>query len=125
MKTTSHITFLDQAADVLIDNLLASEDFIRYREASARLEADQQAKNLLEQLAQMQTEIRKKQANNSLTQIDIDALHGLQAQVQRNNTITAYAQAQQAAVGFLREINNEISQLLGINFASFASKKTC
>jgi hypothetical protein len=36
-----------------------------------------------------------------------------------------YAQSQQEAIHFLREINDEISQLLGINFASFANHSTC
>jgi hypothetical protein len=45
--------------------------------------------------------------------------------VQRSPVIMEYAQFQQEAVNFLREINNEISELLGINFATFAHHATC
>ena len=65
------------------------------------------------------------QSNSGVTQAEIDNLRTLQEQVQHNNVIMTYAQTQQGAVNFLREINNEISQLLGIDFASFANHTTC
>ena len=49
----------------------------------------------------------------------------IQQTVLRNTVILDYAQAQQEVVDFLREINGEISQLLGIDFASFANHATC
>ena len=39
--------------------------------------------------------------------------------------IMEYAQSQQEAINFLREINSEISELLGVNFATFANHSTC
>ena len=117
---------MQEAADALIGNLLASEAFIRYQQAQARLNEDHHAHNLLEQLSQAQAELRKKQSiSSSVPQTEIDALRTLQEKVQHDNVIMAYAQTQQDAVNFLREINNEISQLLGINFASFANHATC
>ena len=55
----------------------------------------------------------------------MDELRAIQEQVQKNTVIMDYAGAQQQAVDFLREINTEISQLLGINFASLANHSTC
>lgn len=116
---------MQEAADALIGNLLASEAFIRYQQAQACMKEDRQARTLLEQLSQAQADLRKKQANNGVTQAEIDTLRTLQEQVQHNNVIMTYAQTQQEAINFLREVNDEISQLLGINFASFANHATC
>jgi len=116
---------MQEATDALIGNLLASEAFIRYQQAHARLNEDRQARTLLKQLSQAQADLRKKQANSGVNQAEIDTLRTLQEQVQHNKVIMTYAQTQQESVNFLGEINNEISQLLGINFASFANHATC
>ena len=124
METVS-ATILKEAASALTDNLLASDPFIRYQRAQARLNENHQARALLEQLSQTQASLRKKQASGSVTQAEVDELRAIQEQVQRTTVIMDYAEAQQQAVNFLREINSEISQLLGINFASFANHSTC
>ena len=116
---------MQEAADALAGNLMASGAFIRYQQARARLDEDRQANGLLEQLSQAQADLRKKQGTNGVTEAEIEALRTLQEQVQHNNLIMTFAQTQQEAVNFLREINAEISQLLGIDFASFANHATC
>jgi cell fate (sporulation/competence/biofilm development) regulator YlbF (YheA/YmcA/DUF963 family) len=116
---------MQEATEALISNLVASQACIRYQQAHTRLNDDLQAHTLLDQLSHAQADFRKKQANSGVSQAELDALRILQEQVQNNKTIMIYAQAQQEAVNFLREINNEISQLLGINFASFANHATC
>jgi cell fate (sporulation/competence/biofilm development) regulator YlbF (YheA/YmcA/DUF963 family) len=60
-----------------------------------------------------------------VTQSDVEELRAVQTQVQANPAIIAYAQSQQDAVNFLREINQEISQLLGVDFATLAKQSTC
>jgi cell fate (sporulation/competence/biofilm development) regulator YlbF (YheA/YmcA/DUF963 family) len=116
---------MQEAADMLIGNLLASESFVCYQQAHTRLNEDRQARVQLEQLSGAQADLRKKQSNSGVTQVEIDALRALQDQVQHNSVIMTYARSQQDAVNFLCEINDEISQLLGINFASFANHTTC
>lgn len=116
---------LHEATRVLIENLLASEAFIRYQQAQSRLNEDHNASDLLRQLSQAQASLRQKQSQGKVAQTDIDELRELQAKVQRNRVIMDYAQSQQEAVNFLREINAEISGLLGINFATFANHATC
>ncbi len=116
---------MEEAADTLIGNLLASEAFIRYQQAQARLNDDQLAQALLKQLSQAQAELRNKQADTHLSKEEIDSLRALQEEAQNNTVIKNYAQAQQEAVSFLREINSEINQLLGIDFASFAKHSSC
>lgn len=116
---------LQESTQSLIENLLASEAFTRYGQARARLDTDQEARSLLEQLTQSQARLRQKQAQGAVNQADIDELRGLQTKAQHNRVIMDYAQSQQEAVNFLREINTEISELLGVNFATFANHATC
>jgi cell fate (sporulation/competence/biofilm development) regulator YlbF (YheA/YmcA/DUF963 family) len=116
---------LYEATDGLIQNLLASEPFLAYHQSQVRLDSDPQARALLERLSALQSGLRRKQTNGGVTQAEIEELRAVQDQVQANATILAYAQSQQEAVNFLREINQEISQLLGVNFASLARATTC
>ena len=122
---TEMTPIMQEATEALISNLLASEAFIHYHQAQNQLDHDSEARALLNQLAQLQAQLRIQQANGGVTPAEIGALRELQGLVQRNRTITAYAQTQQEAVNFLREINAETSQLLGLDFASFANHATC
>lgn len=116
---------LQEATQSLIDNLLASEAFVRYQNARVRFNADQDAHDLMDQLAKAQARLRQKPGESKVNQAEVDSLRLLQQRAQQNPVILAYAQSQEEAVRFLRKINGEISQLLGINFASFASHSTC
>ncbi len=114
-----------EATDSLIQNLLASEPFLAYHQSQTRLESDPASHGLLERLSELQSGIRQKQISGDVTQMEIEELRAVQSQVQANATIMAYAQSQQEAVNFLREINQEISRLLGMDFASLARQNTC
>lgn len=116
---------LAQATDSLVQNLLASEAFLTYHQSLARMKSNSQACALLDRLSTLQNGLRCKQSSNSVTQPDIDELRAVQAQVQANAAILEYAQSQQEAVNFLREVNQEISQLLGMDFAALAKQNTC
>ena len=116
---------LQESTQSLIDHLVASEVFIRYQKAYAQFNENEEARGLLEQLTQAQARLRQKQGKGEVNQAELDSLRLLQERVQRNSVIMAYAQSQQEAIHFLREINDEISQFLGINFASFANHSTC
>lgn len=116
---------LNEATQSLIENILASEPFLRYQRAQIKLNATPEAMGLLRRLSQFQADLRKKQLNGRVTQEDIQMLRQIQQDVQRNRIIIDYAQAQEEAVNFLRSINDEISQLLGVNFATLANHATC
>lgn len=113
------------ATETLAENLLASEPFTAYHAAQARLNADAGARALLQRLSQSQANLRQKQARRTVTQSEVDQLRVLQSAVQADRTITDYARAQQAAVGFLREINQEIGELIGVDFAALAKRPGC
>ena len=116
---------LQEAARSLLDNLLASEAFVAYKEARTRFDADDSARTQLKQLSDLQASLRRKQTAGGVAQAEIDTLRTLQQKVQQNRILMEYTQAQQAAVNFLREINTEISGLLGLNFAALANHATC
>ena len=116
---------LQMAIDSLGQNLLASEPFIAYDQAQARFKADAYARTLLERLSAAQADMRRRQANGGVTQADIDQLRALQREVQSSRAIMDYAAAQQAAIAYLREINLEIGQLLGMDFAALAGRSSC
>lgn len=116
---------MQEATESLIENLLASAAFIRYQQAQTRLVADREANALLQQLGQVQANLRQKQVNGGITQTDIDALRSLQEKARANQIIMDYIQAQQQAADFLRQINGEIGQWLGMDFAALAKQTTC
>jgi cell fate (sporulation/competence/biofilm development) regulator YlbF (YheA/YmcA/DUF963 family) len=124
METTLSST-MQEATDMLISNLLASEAFVRYHQAQVSMKQDLQANTLLIQLSETQSEMRQKQANNNLSTDEIDSLRTLQAQARENDIIQEYSDAQQNVIKFLREINEEINQMLGIDFASFTKRAGC
>lgn len=116
---------LQEATQSLIEHLLASETFKRYQQAQARIDENSESRTLMERLSNAQANIRQKQASGGVGQAELDALGLLQQRVLRDPIIMEYAQSQEQAIGLLRQVNDEISQLLGINFASFANHPTC
>ncbi len=113
------------ATQSLVENLLAAEPIVAYHQAYARFDANAEARALLQRLSQAQAEIRRKQAQGGVTQSDLSELRRLQTEAHAQSEIVAYAQTQQGAIEYLREINQTISELIGTDFAALAKKSTC
>jgi cell fate (sporulation/competence/biofilm development) regulator YlbF (YheA/YmcA/DUF963 family) len=113
------------ATEALAENILASELFVNYDRARVQLKADPQANQLLAHLSNLQADLRQRQAQGQVTQENINQLRTVQSNVQANHVIIDYMSTQQAAVAYLREINQEISQLLGADFAALAKRSSC
>ena len=113
------------ATQALTDNLFAAEPIVTYHQANARFKTDLQARDLVQHLSQAQADLRRKQASGGVTQTEVDQLRQLQSAAHANRVVIDYAQTQQAAVNYLRTINQEISQLIGVDFASLAQKSSC
>ena len=111
-----------EATQTLAQALLQSEPFIRYQEADRKLNADQDAMQLLADLSEAQSKIRKQQASNAVSESDLSRLRELHNAMRTNDTILAYGMAQQEAIAFLQEVNQEISSLLGYDFASLTRR---
>lgn len=116
---------ISTATEQLAAAILHAEPIAAYQQAKARLDADPEAHELLERFARAQMDLRQRQAQNVITQADIDQLRALQRQVQSNQRIMDYAETQQRAIAYLPSVNQEISQLLGVDFASLAGPASC
>jgi cell fate (sporulation/competence/biofilm development) regulator YlbF (YheA/YmcA/DUF963 family) len=116
---------LQQATKQLGRALRTSAPVRAYLDASTDMETDVEATGLLDELAQRQAALRVKQNDGGLSQADIDDLRALQFRVQTQPTIAAYLRAQQDLRALLPQINYEISQLLGVDFAALARKSGC
>ncbi len=116
---------LQRAAERLGQALRASAPMRAYFDANAALEADAEATGLLDAVARRQAELRVKQNDGGLTEADLDALRALQSRVQAQPTIAAYLQTSQSLRALLSQVNQEISQLLAVDFAGLARKSGC
>ncbi len=116
---------LQQAAEGLGQALRASAPVRAHFDASTKLEADAEATGLLDAIAQRQAELRVKQSDGGLTEADIDALRALQFRVQTQPSIAAYLETNQGLRALLSQVNQEISQLLAVDFAALARRSGC
>ena len=116
---------LQQAAERLGQALRASAPVRAHFDASATLEADAEATGLLDAIARRQAELRVKQNDGGITEADVDALRALQSRVQTQPSIAAYLETNQDLRALLSQANQEISQLLAVDFAALARKSGC
>lgn len=113
------------SAEQLAAAILGAEPIAVYKQAKARLDGNPEALELLERFLRTQSDLRARQSRNAVTQSDVDQLRSLQRQVQANRIIIDYAETQQTAIAYLPLVNQEISQLLGMDFASLAGPASC
>ena len=113
------------AAETLAAALTRVEPIAEYHRAQAQLEATPHARALLGRLSAAQADLRVRQSRGTLTQSDLDNVRAVQQEVRSDPVIMDYAVAQQAAIAYLPEVNQEISQLLGTDFAALAGPASC
>jgi cell fate (sporulation/competence/biofilm development) regulator YlbF (YheA/YmcA/DUF963 family) len=113
------------ATDALAEQLLDTEPFMLYRRATARLQTDTAANKLLERYAVAQAELRTRQAQGPIALTEVEGVRALQQAVQSNAAVQEYSAAQQAAAECLRQINQEISDVLGVDFGALTKRGCC
>ncbi|MCL4559811.1 MAG: YlbF family regulator [Chloroflexi bacterium] len=111
-----------EATSELAENLAQSEPLLRYQAADRRLNADPEAKKLLAEFSELQQKIRAQHDSGTIIESDIHQLRELQRIISTNDAIQDQRMAQELAVAFLREVNQEISNLLGVDFASLTRR---
>lgn len=116
---------LTLAINNLAENIRFSDAINNFQITQKEFHQDQIANQIMEELSEAQKMIRQKQMDNQVTADDLQALRTLQNKALENKVINSYTYSRQEAVGHLREINAEISNLLGIDFAFLAKKTTC
>ena len=116
---------LTEAVDALAENLLAAEPFLALEGTYLRLQGDAQARNLQQRFRQAEATLRQRQANRTMTQADMAAYRTLNAEAQANELIAGHEAAQQAIAACLRDVNRDLSQHLGVDFAILAKRSGC
>lgn len=109
------------ATESLAAALERSEPIVALREANARLDSDERARGMLKSLAEADADLRRRQAEGTLTREDIERVRTAQQEAWSNPVIGAFAEAQQEVAAYLPEVNEGISELLGWDFASMAA----
>lgn len=113
-----------EATSQLAENLVQSEQFYRLQEAAQKLQKDKEATALLTEFLTLQQKIRVQQQSTQIAEGDIKRLRELQNAIMSNDTIQEKELAEEYAAAFLREVNQEISNMLGVDFASLARRSS-
>ncbi len=125
MDTTILTEEMAAVTDGLGISLRQSEPLVLYHLAREALEANSDAMDLLDRFSQAQATVRMRQACGEVAPEDVERLRALQFQVKANPVIMQYAQTQQSALGYLRQVNHDISELLGTDFGALARRPGC
>ena len=113
------------SAERLAEVLLREQPIVEFRRAKEELEADPHASQILDQLGDAQADLRAHQKDGSVTQADVNHLRDLQRQAGANQAILVYAETQQLANEYLLGVNQEISELIGVDFGTMARRGCC
>ena len=113
-----------EATQVLAQDLLQSEAFLRYKKAKHELEGDKEAQKLLTDLPAAREQIRGQQFSGTFSESDLVKLQELQEKVASNEVIQSYELTKREATALLREVNEEISNLIGIDFSSLTRRSS-
>jgi cell fate (sporulation/competence/biofilm development) regulator YlbF (YheA/YmcA/DUF963 family) len=110
----SFITMTTQLGEEMVGISVISN----YRALQKKLNEDLSAKELLRRLSASRKELSEKQSSGTFTQDSLNDYSNIQKEVENNPTIREFSLAQQEVMQFMREVNSEISSLLGIDFSS-------
>ena len=116
---------LKQVTQNLGNALRNTSPLCAYADAHTQMNADAQATALLDELQRVQTNMRARQSNGGVAADDIARLRRLQSDVQSHPTIAAFTVADQQVKAYLPKVNQAISDLLGIDFASLGRISGC
>ncbi len=113
------------AAQALGHALKTTAPLDEYARVTARLEVDGEATGLLDELQRVQAEVRLRQNDSGVSPADLERLRYLQSTVRAQPAIAAFIEAQSQAQVFLRQVNLEISERLGVDFATLGRVSNC
>lgn len=106
----------------LAESLAQAEAIVRFISANQALNNDQNTLELINVATELQHKIYNGQSSGEDFDADLNRLRDCQSQISTNTVIQEQSNARETAVAFLREINQEISQLLGMDFASLTTR---
>lgn len=106
----------------LAENLAQAEIIIDFQRANKKLMGDQKTLQLIKDAGELQQKVYSGYFSGEDLEENLNHLRELQEQISTNLVIQEQYFARETATTFLREINQEISQLLGVDFAALARR---
>lgn len=106
----------------LAESLAETEAVVHFISANQALNNDQNTLELIKAATELQRKIYDGQSSGVNLNNDLNRLRDYQSQISTNAVIHEQSFVRETAVAFLREINQEISQLLGMDFAALARR---
>lgn len=106
----------------LAENLGQAEAMLDFKRANTQLMSDQKTLQLITDAGELQQKVYSGYFSGEDLEENLNHLRELQEQISTNEVIQEQSFARETATSFLREINQEISQLLGVDFASLTRR---
>jgi cell fate (sporulation/competence/biofilm development) regulator YlbF (YheA/YmcA/DUF963 family) len=106
----------------LAESLAEAEAIVHFISANQALNNDQNSLEMINAATDLQRKLYDGQSSGDDLNNDLNRLRDYQSQISSNAVIQEQSIARETAVAFLREINQEISQLLGMDFAALARR---
>ena len=118
----SFLTMVSQLNDVLVNISVIR----KYKSAQEKLNANKAAIELIRKLNAARKKLNEQQSSGTFNENSLNDYYNISNEVEKNQTIIEYSQSQQEAIQFLKNVNYEISQLIGIDFSSLIKRSnTC
>lgn len=119
-------TTIQTDAEHLALQLAYEPAVIELRDARTALDADQEARDLIERYQRTQFELATKQRSGAdLSDAEITTFQQLQGSIQGHPTIRRLIDAEQDATAMLTEVAQAIDETSGIAFTRLAAKGGC
>ena len=120
-ETVSETTAVEESLQAFIETLRDSATYQQFVDASEQLEADEEARSLLEAYQEKQQELQADEFDPSV----MSELQELQSEVSNNDTIQQHRAAQAELAALLEETNDVISERIGQEFAQSLGGGCC
>jgi cell fate (sporulation/competence/biofilm development) regulator YlbF (YheA/YmcA/DUF963 family) len=116
---------LRRAAEELAASVLGSAPFVAYAAAQTRLDEDEHARALLDAVEQVEWDVRRLQAEGTLTREDIDRLRSVRTLASADPTVVEFETARRGAEAYLPQVNRLITEALGVDVAALGRAGGC
>lgn len=112
---------VEERLQAFVDTIRDSEPYQEFLEAEARLEADEEALELLEAYDETQQRLQEDEFDQSV----MSELRDLQTSLSNNEVIQAYQAAEEDLIELLTETNDAVSEKIGEQFAQSIGGGCC
>lgn len=112
---------VEEKLQAFITEIRNSETYQQFLDSTQQLEADSEAKALLEAYQQKQQQLQENEFDPSV----MSELRELQTELSDNETIQQHQAAQQQLVDLLKQTNDVISERIGQEFAQSLGGGCC